>query len=204
MCADAERRSRTGRAGHMRPRCRHRLRGRAFAALDPRRQQPVLLERAGERLVDPGPFAELAEIELGLALAETRGVGRACGPRRRPSPAPCRLRAAAGTRPAAGAGSSPARPDVFAEEPVAAARPLGRQQALILEVADLRDRDVREELETSADRADRVQTLLLRLSALCGCCRHRLRKVSLYLPIPDLRRSSSSLADSIRHSRRCR
>ena len=47
---------------------------------------------------------------------------------------------------------------VLAEQPVAAARPLRRQQALVLEVADLRDRDVRElGLQPPADRADRVQ-----------------------------------------------
>ena len=63
---------------------------------------------------------------------------------------------------------------VLAEEPVAAARALRRQQALILEVADLRDRDVRElGLQARADRADRVQALLLGLTALCGCGGHR-------------------------------
>jgi hypothetical protein len=49
---------------------------------------------------------------------------------------------------------------VLAEEPVAALRPLRRQQPLVLEIPDLRDRDVGElGLQPAADRADRQQAL---------------------------------------------
>ena len=138
--------------------------------------------------------------------------GRARAPARRDRPGGCRFRAAAG----AGGELLPDHAQrqelvalqaqdrlepldvVLAEEPVAAARALRRQQALVLEVADLRDRDVRElGLQPRADRADRVQALLLGLTALCGCGGHRLRKVSRYLPIWTSSSSSSS-ADSIR------
>src|SRR6185503_6973283 len=45
---------------------------------------------------------------------------------------------------------------VLREEPVAALRPPWRQEALVLEVADLRDRDVRElVLQSPADGANR-------------------------------------------------
>src|SRR5262249_3307881 len=58
---------------------------------------------------------------------------------------------------------------LLAEEPVAAARPGRRDEALALEVADLRDRDVRElGLEPLADRADRQQAGAFR----CGGCGH--------------------------------
>jgi hypothetical protein len=72
---------------------------------------------------------------------------------------------------------------LLAEQPVAAARALGRQQALILEVPDFRDRDVLELwLQPRADSADRVQALFR--APLGGHGRtHRRRKVSRYLPI---------------------
>ena len=44
---------------------------------------------------------------------------------------------------------------VLVEEPVAAPRPLRREQALLLEVADLRDRDVRETRRAGAGRPPR-------------------------------------------------
>ena len=76
---------------------------------------------------------------------------------------------------------------VLAEEPVAARRALRRQQALVLEVADLRDRDVRElGAAARADRADRVQALLLGLTALCGCGGHRLEEREPVLADLDL------------------
>src|SRR5206468_1759924 len=74
-------------------------------------------------------------------------------------------------------------------EPVAARRAPGRQQLLVLEVADLRDGDVGElQREVLADRSDRHA--LRRAGGerpLWGLCRRaghpRERKVSLYLPI---------------------
>ena len=72
---------------------------------------------------------------------------------------------------------------LLAEEPVAATRALRRQQALILEVADLRDRDVRElRLQPRTDGADRVQALLGRRSVAVVVLIVR-RKVRRYLPI---------------------
>src|SRR5581483_4903943 len=80
------------------------------------------------------------------------------------------------------------------EEPVAAARAPGRQEPLVLEVADLGDRDVGKlGLEAPAHLADRVQPRRPRVLGR----RHRCRKVSRYLPICT---SSSwwSCADSTR------
>ncbi len=99
-------------------------------------------------------------------------------------------------------------------EPVSAARPARREQLLILEVADLRDRDVRKlALELLAHRADR-ERLLRRDGRRLGQARgragerrlrgtdvdarlHHPRKVSLYLPICSSS-PSRSLCDSIR------
>src|SRR5207237_9925666 len=68
---------------------------------------------------------------------------------------------------------------VLAEEPVAAGRALGRQQPLVLEEADLRDRDVRELLRKPADDladADHPRAGSERRA-------HGWTKVSRYLPI---------------------
>src|SRR5262249_384118 len=69
---------------------------------------------------------------------------------------------------------------VLVEHAVAALRALRRQQALVLEVADLRDRDVGElRLQPPADGSDREQSL-----AAWGSGRHqRVRNVDRYLPI---------------------
>jgi len=70
---------------------------------------------------------------------------------------------------------------LLAEEPVAAAGPLRAEQALVLEEADLGDRDVRELLAQAAhDLADAEGALAPR-----GVCRraHRSTKIILYLPI---------------------
>src|SRR5439155_25143273 len=72
---------------------------------------------------------------------------------------------------------------VLAEEPVTALGATWRKQSLVLEVADLRDRDVRElGLQAPADGADREQPppflpFCLRLCGLLVC------KLSVYLPI---------------------
>src|SRR5581483_1884834 len=70
---------------------------------------------------------------------------------------------------------------LLGEEAVAALRPAQREQPLVLEVADLRDRDVRElRLQAAADLPDREQPL----SPGCLQRRHqRWRNVSRYLPI---------------------
>ncbi len=85
------------------------------------------------------------------------------------------------------------------EQPVAASRPARRDQALILEVADLRDGDVRELLsQLLADGADRTEPWL-RPTPLAPCRdrAHRWRNVSRYLPICTSS-SSSRTADSMR------
>src|SRR5215210_6926414 len=92
----------------------------------------------------------------------------------------------------------PAQPiDVLvAEQPVAAPRASGREQTLVLEVADLRDRDVgKVGLEPPADGSDRQQPLGPTRSG--GRRGHqRERYVRRYLPIWSSS-PSSSFADSI-------
>ena len=86
------------------------------------------------------------------------------------------------------------------EQPVAAARAARRDEALILEVADLRDGDVRELLaQLLAHGADRARTRLGASSPLPACRdgAHRWRKVRRYLPIWTSS-SSSRTADSMR------
>src|SRR5262249_42893707 len=84
---------------------------------------------------------------------------------------------------------------VLGEQPVAALRPLGREEPLVLEVADLRDRDVGElRLEPTAHRADRQEP------SAGGCRRRhqRLRKVRRYLPICSSSPSASSAVSTRR------
>src|ERR1700752_5188366 len=114
-----------------------------LAPLDARGEQAVLLERAGQRQVDAGALAQFAEIELQLPVAETRwaaALPRRSGPRGQ-------LLANHAERQELVALQAQDRLQpldvVLAEEPVAAARALRGQEALILEIADLRDRDVR-------------------------------------------------------------
>ena len=77
------------------------------------------------------------------------------------------------------------------EQAVAAACAPRLQQALILEVADLRDRDVGELVpQALAHRADRMQA---GRRARFGKCRHRRRNVILYLPIWTSSSSSRTL-----------
>src|ERR671922_294351 len=83
---------------------------------------------------------------------------------------------------------------LLAEEPVAALRAARRQQPLVLEVADLRDRDIREfGLQPCADGPDRQQAR----SGGCLGDGHFSRKVRRYLPIWRSSPSPSS-PDSIR------
>src|SRR5207253_2771285 len=80
---------------------------------------------------------------------------------------------------------------IFGEEPVPALRPARIQEPLVLEIADLRDRDVREfVLERVADGADGQPR-----PRRCLCRRHhRWRNVSRYLPIWS---SSPSLSSAV-------
>src|SRR5205823_708398 len=134
---------------------------------------------------DRRPFAQLAEGELVLGLgdagrpAATAFLGRARG-RRELLPDHAQREELVALEP-----ENRLEPldVVLAEEAVAALRPPRRKQALILEVPDLRDRDVRElGLEAPADAADRQQPPLL-LPLCRGRRAHFSRKVSLYLPI---------------------
>ena len=129
-------------------------------------------------------LAELVEPTSSSRPGEPRGPALR-SLRARPRRAPGGSRAAAGTRPAGARGSPQPLDVLLAEEPVAALRAPRRQQPLVLEVADLRDRDVRElGLQPPADGADRQQPLRGRGRSLrCRRGRHRARKVSRYLPI---------------------
>src|SRR4051794_4620890 len=136
-------------------------------ALLPRLEQAELLQLLRELGRDPGALAELAEAEL-LLLARERG---------RLPPA---ARLGGGGRGQLLA-DPPERQELVSlqaedrleplhvlvgVEPVAALRAPRREQALVLEVADLRDRDVRElRLQVPADGADRVHALAA--GALC-------------------------------------
>src|SRR5688500_8086307 len=163
-----------------------------LAGLDPRHEQAELLERPGELRVDPGAVAQLGQVELVLALADPRrtsafplGGGAARGQLLADHPQGQELVALEPQD-----GLEPL--DVLlAEESIAAARALRRQQALVLEITDLRDRDVLElALQPRADGADRVQALVV---SPLGCRRaHRRRKVRRYLPIWTSSSSSSS------------
>src|SRR5262249_55607375 len=135
-----------------------------LAAFPPGLQEPVLLELARQLGRDRGAVAELVQVKLVVGIAEADGA---------PPPA---LLPRSGRR-------GELLPDhaqrqelvalqaqdrlqpldvVLAEEPVAALRPSRREQALVLEIADLRDRDVRElGLQAAADRPDREQARAL-------------------------------------------
>src|SRR5262249_27832635 len=134
-----------------------RLRIEPLAGLDPRLQQAELLQLARERGLDPGALAELVEIELRLLLGQTHP----------PRPTlPPRARGQLLGDPAQGQELvAVQRQDrleplhvVLVEQPVAALGAAWPDEALVLEVADLRDRDVRElRLQPPADRSDREE-----------------------------------------------
>src|SRR5262249_60463226 len=85
---------------------------------------------------------------------------------------------------------------VLAEEPIAALGPTRCEQALVLEVADLRDRDLGELLlQPPGDRADRQQPFA---RGGLGRRAHLLMKLSRYLPICNSSPLSSRTAESIR------
>src|SRR5438094_455952 len=129
-------------------------------ALDARLEQAELLELSRAGRFDTPPLAEALEIEAFFLLAERGG----------PAPPPLLPRSrrellanhAQREKLVALEAEDRLQPleVVLAEQAVAALRALGRQQPLIPEVADLRDRDVRElRLQAPADGADRQQAL---------------------------------------------
>ena len=167
---------------------------------------------------DPRALAELLEVELRLLLAERRPAGAAGARSRAGDASSWRI-----TR--SGRNSSRCRRRivsqpldvVLAEEPVAAARPPRRQQALVLEVADLRDRDVRELVAAGARQtapivssgsrrgcavtrssAQEGQPVLADLHLVAvleprGSIRVRFTKVPLRLPWSSIEKRPSSL-----------
>src|SRR5581483_11297543 len=118
------------------------LRVDPLAAVDAGLEQAEVLELARAARLDPGPRAQRLQVEPFLGLAERR-------------PAAATLLARTGRELFADHAQRQElvslHPQdrlepldvVLAEEPVPALRPLRRQQPLILEVADLRNRDVR-------------------------------------------------------------
>ena len=128
-----------------------------LTAVRGRIEQPVVLEVAHEGGRRARPFAERLEVEVLLGLAETHA---------RPGLAPRRseLLADDAERQKLVALQAKDRLEpvdvVLREEPVAALRAPRREEALVLEVADLGDGDVGElVLEPPADRADRERPL---------------------------------------------
>src|SRR5207253_652817 len=164
-------------------------------ALDPRLQQPEILELPRELCIDVGTVAELAEVELAVLRGEGAGLA-----------APTLLR---GRRRELLADHTQRQELVplqaqdrlqpvevlLREQPVAALRSLRVHQPLAFQVADLRDRDVGElRLQALADRADRQQLLAGLGGAHC-------RKVRRYLPICN---SSPSVRAPVSMRRRLR
>jgi hypothetical protein len=161
------------------------LRVTLLATLGARREQAELLELTGEPRVDARALAEPGQVELRLFLTQ------ACTP------------AFAVTRGRRGKllADDPQwqklvslEPQdrleplqvVLAEEPVAALCPTRCEQPLVLEVADLRDRDVRKVvLEQRADGPDRQHP------GLRSRRHQRFRNVSRYFPICSSSPSSS-------------
>jgi hypothetical protein len=128
------------------------LRIPALAAVLGGREQPVVLEVSHEGGRRPGPLAQRVEVELLLGLAETHPLTRLASRRRELLTNNAQRQELVALQPEDGLQPVDV---VLGEEPVAALRPPRREQALILEVADLRDRNVGElVLEAPADRAD--------------------------------------------------
>ena len=158
----------------------------ALAAFDARDDQAELFELAYELRRDRGALAELGLVDLVFVAenadgAASRAVSRSAGA--------VELLANDTQRQELVALEPQDRGEaldvVGREEPIAATRAARRDEALVLEVADLRDGDVGELLaKLLAHRADRAWTRL-RSPPLpaCGDGAHRWRKVSRYLPI---------------------
>src|SRR5436190_2959756 len=116
------------------------------APFAPRLEQAELLQLPRQLRRDRRALAQLAEIELVILLADRRSAAAApflAGARRRCQLLPDHAQWEELVALEAQDGLEPLDV-VVAEEPVAALRPARSEQALVLEVADLRDRDVRE------------------------------------------------------------
>ena len=131
------------------------LRVTLLATLGARREQPELLELARKPRVDARALAKPGQVELRLVLAQacTPALAVTCGRRGKLLADDPERQKLVSLEP-----QDRLEPleVVLAEEPVAALRPARSEQPLVLEVADLRDRDVREVvLEQLADGPDR-------------------------------------------------
>src|SRR6266480_83501 len=167
------------------------------AVVVPRRKESEILELARERSRYPGTLAELCQVDVVLGA-------RDAGPR----PPLDALRGARRGQLLANDSQRqkfvPLQPQdrlealdvILAEEPVAPLGPARREQPLILEVANLRDRDVRKFLlQAPRDGADRQQPLR---SGGLGLRAHLLMKLSRYLPICTSSPLWSRAGESIR------
>src|SRR5262249_53099873 len=154
------------------------LRVALVSAAPPRRQQAERLELPREVGRHAGTAAELVEVDLADALAETGGsapLPLGDSGRRELVADHAQREELVALQPQDRRQSLEV---LLAEEPVAAARPLRIQQPLVLEEADLRDRDVGELVgEAIHDLADPEHP---RASGCGGA--HRSTKVSRYLP----------------------
>jgi len=171
-----------------------------LSILDPRFEEPVILELAHKPCIGARPLAERAQVELGLGRAQT-GV--------RPA-APLPLHRSGGVELLADDAErqelvpleSQDRLEAFhvllGVEAVSPLRPTGGQEPLVLEVADLRNRDVRElRAQSPPDGADRERPArrFLRIRGRRHQCS---RKVSRYLPIWTSSPSSSLAFSTLR------
>src|SRR6266700_3529626 len=154
------------------------------AVVVPGREETEVLELAGERRGHTGTLAELGQVDIVLGVRD---------PGARPVASLGALRRARRGQLLAnhpqGEKLVALQPQnrletldvLFAEEPVATLRPARREQALILQITDLRDRDVGELLlQAPRNRADRQQPLC---RGGLGRGAHLLMKLNLYLPI---------------------
>src|SRR3954469_8278022 len=161
------------------------LRITLLASFGTRREQAELFELAGQPRVDARALAKLGQVELGLFLAQagTPALAVTCGRRGQLLADNPQWQKLVSLQP-----QNRLEPlqVVLAEEPVTALRSAWSEQPLVLEVADLRDRDVGEVvLEQRADGPDRQHP------ALRSRGHQRLRNVSRYLPICSSSPSSS-------------
>ena len=170
-CAGSAARRRSGPGARRRRRRPRRAPGRA--ARRPRSRgsrSPYSSSSRTNSRVDAGALAELVEVDPRPRRRERRPAGALAAPgragRRELLPDHAQRQELVALEPE---DRLEALDVVLGEEPVAALRPARREQALVLEVADLRDRDVRELLSSLLQTAPIV-------SGRCGgadvgCCR---------------------------------
>src|SRR4051812_40202346 len=167
----------------------------AFTAFAAALDQPVLLELAREVGRDPRAAAQPLEIELRLVRTDRRRTPALAALAPRPARELLADHAQRHELVALKAQDRLQPVDVvLAEQAVAALGALRREQSLVLEVPDLRDRDVRElGLQAVAHGADRQALAAAR--GFGGA--HGAKKVIRYLPI-WISSPSSSCAESTR------